>query len=243
MSGPRYPADLHAHSLFSRCGVHTVLEMLEASRRRGLQAQAITDHGPIQGGRVNSVFWERLKEPLPGIQLLKGLECNVKDEEGTIDFPQGHLSQADLVLLGIHGNTPRGKGRTYYTELILRAVERNPWVDIITHPNDINYPVDFRVLARAAREGGFLLEMNNSKVNLGRSDEAVTRELMEVCAAEECPVAVNSDAHTVNEAGHTEAVDALLDKVGFPRHLIVNRSMESLKAFLALRRTLKESAQ
>ena len=39
-------ADLHVHSLFSACGLHTLLELLEHGHAIGLKAMAVTDHGP-----------------------------------------------------------------------------------------------------------------------------------------------------------------------------------------------------
>jgi putative hydrolase len=51
------PVDFHSHSLFSGCGVHTVLEMLTAAKAKGLKGLAITDHGKLVKGRANSVFF------------------------------------------------------------------------------------------------------------------------------------------------------------------------------------------
>jgi len=51
--------DLHSHSLFSNCGLHTVLEMLTAAKNAGLKALAITDHGTALEGRISSPFFDR----------------------------------------------------------------------------------------------------------------------------------------------------------------------------------------
>ena len=60
--------DLHSHTHFSNCGLHSCLEMLEAARAKGMKGLAITDHGLSLGGRLNSIFFERLKDPVPGIR-------------------------------------------------------------------------------------------------------------------------------------------------------------------------------
>ena len=48
--------DLHVHSIFSHCGLHTVLELINQARATGMKGLAITDHGLTMGGRLNDVF-------------------------------------------------------------------------------------------------------------------------------------------------------------------------------------------
>ena len=39
--------DFHSHTFFSKCGLHSIIEMLTEAKNRGLAALAITDHGPV----------------------------------------------------------------------------------------------------------------------------------------------------------------------------------------------------
>jgi len=64
--------DLHVHSLFSACGLHTFLELLEHGRRIGLKAMAITDHGLAVGGRLTSVFLNGSSSPAGTLNFTKG---------------------------------------------------------------------------------------------------------------------------------------------------------------------------
>jgi putative hydrolase len=159
--------DLHTHSIFSLCGMHTVVEMLTRAKELGMDALAITDHGPTLGGRLGSPFFERLHDPVEGIRLLKGVESNLLDEKGAIDFPLRYLRWTDVVLLGIHHNTAGGLGAETYTDMLIAAIERSPFVDIVAHPNDRVYPVDFPRLAAAVKSLGAALELNNAKTLLG----------------------------------------------------------------------------
>ncbi len=161
--------DLHAHTHFSRCGLHSHVELLERARSLGMHGLAITDHGPAIGGRVCGAFFDRLRAPVAGVRLLKGMECNLVDEDGAIDLPPQQLPFMDVVLLGIHPNTPTGLGAGAYTARLLAALARNPAVDVVTHLNDPSYPVDFRAVARAALASGVAVELNNSKTALARS--------------------------------------------------------------------------
>lgn len=235
--------DLHVHSLFSGCGLHTILELLEHGRRIGLKAMAITDHGSASGGRLTSVFFERFVSPFSDIQLYKGIELNIVDEAGATDLPMPFMPFIDVLLLGIHPNTPQGKSRKENTDLLLAAMEKNPFVDIISHPNDPMYSLDYRRLAVRARELGMALECNNSKVLYNRCTEEEAAALIFACKEASCPMAVSSDTHALLELGRDESVRPILKQAGFPPELIINRDPAAAAAFIEGRRRLKKNGR
>ncbi len=237
------PVDLHAHSHFSLCGLHSFIEMLSRARDLGMPALAITDHGPSLGGRISTTFFDRLTDPVPGIRLLKGMECNLDGDRGGIDLPARLLPHCDVVLLGVHPNTPAGLSASAYTDLLVRALERNPAVDLVTHPNSAEYPLDFGRLAAAAARLGVALELNNSKTALQRVSDDATEELLAACKRERCSIAVCSDAHALNEVGDDSAVRPLLQRMSFPEDRIVNRSAESAFAWIESRRAAKRAPE
>jgi len=235
--------DLHSHSHFSLCGIHSVVEMLAHAKAIGLKGLAITDHGPAIGGRTPSTFFDRLFDPVPGIRLLKGMECNLDPKNpGAIDFPARYMPFADVVLLGIHPNTAQGSTPAAYTDLLVAALEKNPHVDIVTHPNDALYPQEFDRLARRAAELNVALEINNSKTALARVGDEVTGRLIRACRDAGCTVAVCSDAHALNEIGGDGAVRPLLDEAGFPESLIVNRTADAAFAWIDRRRRKRQAS-
>lgn len=231
--------DFHTHSSFSLCGLHSFVEMLTRARELDMAALAITDHGPAIGGRVSTTFFDRLIDPVPGIRLLKGMECNLDGDQGCIDLPVHLKPHCDVILLGIHPNTPAGLSAAAYTDMLIRALERNPAVDIVTHPNSSEYSLEFSRLAAAAARLGVALELNNSKTALQRVGNDVTEELLAACRRERCAIAVCSDAHALNEVGNDQAVRPLLQRMSFPEDLIVNRDTESALAWVESRRMLK----
>jgi putative hydrolase len=231
--------DFHVHSLFSLCGLHTVLELLARARELGMKGFAVTDHGREIGGRLNSVFFERFVSPDPQVRILKGVECNVLDEKGGIDLPREFLQFIDIVLCGIHSNFPRGRTTDSYTDSMIAVIENNPQVDVVTHPNDTHYPVDYRRLAGVAARHGAVLELNNSKILYLRSTAAEACALLNACKEFGCRVAVSSDTHAIHELGDDRAVAPLLQETGFPRELIVNRDAAAAFSFIEERRALK----
>ena len=233
--------DLHSHTLFSLCGLHTVLELLEQAKAIGLKGFAVTDHGLTLGGRLNSPFFERFKSPCPDVKILKGVECNLLDGKGKIDAPRDFMKYIDILLLGAHPNTPRGLGAAVYTDMLIAAMQKNPCVDIITHPNDPFYPVDYKRLAREARVLGVALELNNSKILYARTGAESAVELVEACRDEGCLMAVNSDAHAIHELGLDDSVRPILAAARFPEEMIVNRNEESALEFVERRRVNKKA--
>jgi putative hydrolase len=233
--------DFHVHTLFSLCGLHTVLELLDRARTLGMKGFAVTDHGQTVGGRLTSVFFERFTSPYPEVAVFKGIECNLLDADGTIDFPLKFLKWIDIALLGIHPNTRKGASREAYTAMLIRAIEKNPFLDIITHPNDPNYPVDYDVLARCAAERSVALECNNSKVLYGRSTVDEVRKLLAACVKHGCSIAVSSDTHAIHELGDDANVRPILNGVAFPEELIINRDAENAFEYIRLSHKRKKA--
>ncbi len=233
--------DFHCHTLFSKCGLHTIVEMLTEAKARGLSALAITDHGPRLESSTPSTFWDRLVAPVAGIRLLKGMECNVVSPDGEIDFPRKFLKFADIVLLGLHPHLPRGVSAAQNTGMLLAALEKNPFVDIVTHPEDVEYPVEFDALAAYAAQHGVALECNNSKILNNRVTAGRMLDLLQACKRAGCLIAVNSDAHAIGEVGCDESVRPLIEQAGIASDLIVNRTAEAALAFVEKRRGRKVS--
>jgi len=231
--------DLHTHTLFSTCGMHTVLELLTRAKEIGLKGIAITDHGPALGGRLKGTFFNRFKSPFPEVVVYKGVECNILEKKGEIDFPKSFLPYLDVVLLGIHLNIPKGLSVDEYTDMLISAIENNPGIDIITHPNEMLFPVDYSRLCHCAADRGIAIELNNSRSLYKRSTNENVIALLEQCIKSHCRVAVASDAHAILELGCDESVSPLLEKTGFPTDLLVTKDAQSVEAFLRERKGLR----
>ena len=231
--------DFHVHTLFSKCGLHTILELLNQARTIGVKGFAITDHGPAVDGHHNSVFFERFTSPDPAVRILKGMECNPVDGEGAIDVPVRYLPYMDIVLCGIHLNIEKGMDESIYTGMLQKTIEANPVIDVISHPNDPSYPVDFHQLAKTAAAHGVALELNNSKIHYGRSSTSLALELLEACRDQACRITLSSDTHAIHELGDDGAILPLLKQIAFPEELIANSTAEKAFAFIEERKSRK----
>ena len=112
---------------------------------------------------------------------------------------------------------------------------KKPYIDIIGHPDDGRYPVDYLALVQAAKEYKILLEVNNNSL-----DPRCTRQggaenvkiMLKYCMQYQIPVVVNSDAHTDALVGFHKYAQEIFDEIAFPEDLVVNRSVCELKKYV-----------
>ena len=112
---------------------------------------------------------------------------------------------------------------------------QNPYVNIIGHPDDGRFPVDYEVLVQGAKEYGKILELNNHSLDPkasrvgGRENDM---EMLKYCKKYQVPIVVGSDAHVdVLVGNHKNAYD-LLKECDFPEELVLNIDVRKLKKYL-----------
>jgi len=224
--------DLHTHTSFSQCGCHSVLEMLQFAIQKGLTAMAITDHGPLLKPHTPSTFFDRFENPYNDkIHFFKGMECNYAKELGKIDLPEEYKQYIDVVLLGFHFNTPHNLGIKHYTDVLLKTVDSNK-IHIITHPIDHNFPLDLNEIAKFCAHKNVALELNNSKIELNLITPKEQTNLIEICLKHNCPMVVDSDAHTINQIGDDSFIQPLLKELHVPEALIINKTLKKTIDFI-----------
>ncbi len=236
--------DFHSHTFFSTCGIHTHIEMLTRAKELGMKGLAITDHGPALQSRFTAPFYDRLKNPVAGIRFIKGIECNILDDTGVIDIidvPARSACHFELVLAGFHPNSPRNMGVEKNTDVMIAALRKNPCIDVISHPNDMEYPLDIERLALVAKEHGAALELNNSKVLYNRTTAESAVHLIRVCKKAGCSIVISSDAHAIEEIGLDDSVRPFIIQEQFPRDLIINDTAAGAFRFIDARRGNKEN--
>lgn len=228
-------ADLHTHTIASGHAYSTVLENVRAARLRGLQAIAITDHGPkIPGGPCPLYFGnlKMLPQQIEGITIYRGVEANVLDFNGSLDLPEDTLKLLDIVLAGFHPRCYPGGNVEENTQAMIEAI-RNPLVDVIVHPGNPKYAVDFHRVVAAALKSQVALEINNSSLQISREGSydnclQIAREVARTGAF----VVVGSDAHWSGEVGNFKAAIRILEKAGVTEEQVINTSLSKIKSYL-----------
>jgi putative hydrolase len=227
-------ADLHTHTIASGHAADTVRIMAEHACARGLQAMAVTDHGPGIPGGANPVYFIALPRMTGSIELplriIPGVEDDIQNRKGDLHLPEDIRSNLDLVITGLHPfSWMADQHKTVRTEGAVNAIQRR-LVHVFAHPVCNYLSVEVEPVLQAAMASGVALELNASKL----SDRGEIRAYLERCAELEAPIVVNSDAHMAEEIGVFDQAVELLREVEFPDWLIINRSLEDLVAFFGL---------
>lgn len=235
--------DTHTHTLASGHAYSTLRENLAMAAKKGLELLAVTEHAPRMTGSCQTIYFQNLKvvdRQAYEVELMLGAELNILDENGTVDLAGNILKTLDLNIASLHIPCICPGSREYNTAACINAM-KNPYVNILGHPDDSRYPVDYQALVQAAREYGVLLELNNSSLRPGGSrKDAKPRdvEMLRYCREYQVPVVIGSDAHVDTDIGNHEMALALLEEENFPQELIINRSVEALKEALDKKRAV-----
>lgn len=226
--------DLHTHTIASGHAYNTLREMAKAASDKGLSVLGITEHAPKMPGTCHSFYFHNLKtvpRELYGIRLLLGSEVNIMDFEGNIDLEERDLKGMDIIIASLHTPCIKPGSIKENTTAYLKAME-NPYVNIIGHPDDGRYPVDYRALVEGAKEKGKVLELNNHSLDpkcFRRDARENDLKMLELCKEYAVPVIMGSDAHFDTLIGEFSMAKKLLEEVDFPEELVLNRSVEALQ--------------
>ncbi|MGE5391746.1 MAG: PHP domain-containing protein, partial [Deltaproteobacteria bacterium] len=116
------------------------------------------------------------------IRVLVGAEANIRDMQGTLDIPGEITEELDLLIAGLHpytlptsledgmgifvqnslrhlGRRQRDKAIEHNTIAVLEAIDKNPELDIISHPG-LFFALDVYEVGRACARNDVLFEIN-----------------------------------------------------------------------------------
>lgn len=229
--------DSHTHTIASGHAYSTLHEMSREAADRGLSLLGITEHSMTMPGTCHEYHFHNMRmltREMYGIQVMHGAEVNIMGYDGSLDMKDALLAQMDVVIASLHIPCIKPGTKEENTAALLHAME-NPYVNIIGHPDDSRYPVDYEKLVRKAKERKVLLELNNTSLHpkSSRKDARPNDEiLLRLCMEYEAPIILGSDAHTQEDIGNFQYALLLLEEIGFPKELVVNRSVEDYKKYI-----------
>lgn len=235
----KYAMDMHTHTLASGHAYNTIMEMAKAAADRGLEALGITDHGCAIPGTCHESNFNNFKvvsRELYGVRLFLGAEMTIVGYDGELDLSENTQKKLDVGIAGIHNGFYNIGSCAENTRAYVKTIE-NPYIDIISHPDDGRIPVDYETIVKAARDNNVLLELNNSSLQPGNVRYAghsadMLKLMLEQCEKYSVSVIINSDAHFCTAVGVFAEMEKLLQEIGFPERLIVNDSVERLLTYL-----------
>lgn len=229
--------DLHSHTIASGHAYNTMNEMIAAAQKKHLEIYAITEHAPRMNGSCSEMYFMNfriLPREREEMTVLHGVELNILDTDGHVDLTERVLKEMDLGIASIHLPCYISGTREENTRAYLNVM-KNPYVNIIGHPDDSRFPICYKELVLGAKEHHVLLEVNNSSLlstsYRGNPKEAYY-EMLELCKEYQVPVVLDSDAHLDLLVGEHEQAKSVLKDVEFPEELVVNAHPEMLREYL-----------
>jgi putative hydrolase len=227
-------ADLHTHTVASTHAADTIRTICEFAEKRGLQAVAITDHGPAVPGGADHVYfntlWRLTSHIETALRVISGIEDDVVNIKGDLSLADEYLERLEIVTAGCHPFTWMAEqSRTVRTDAIINAVMKGK-IRVLTHPVGTRYDIDLTAVVDVCADTGVALELNESKVG----DEREFLSLLEQCAKKDAYTVVSSDAHVADEVGIFPKVLSFLKTVRFPEKLVVNRSAYAIRKFFGI---------
>jgi DNA polymerase (family 10) len=162
-------------------GADTLEAMARACRDRGYAYMAVTDHTrslrvargmDASGFRRQARAIDDLLRRRPGLRIYNSAEVDILPD-GRLDLDDKTLASLDLVMVAVHSKF--NLTETQMTERVLRAL-RHPRVRILAHPTGRllgrrePFAIDLARIARAAADGGVLLEINAQPERLDLDD-------------------------------------------------------------------------
>ena len=234
----RLIADTHAHTIASGHAYSSLKEMAYAASKNGLEVLSLTEHAPQMPGSCQEIYFRNfnvIPREMHGVKLLLGTELNIMNPDGDLDLSESLCRNLDIVIASIHSpcyglDHTREENTKAYT-----AVMKKPYVDIIGHPDDGRYEIDYEALIQGAKEYGKVLELNNHSMDPDcNRQNAVENDtvMLNLCKKYQVPVVMDSDAHFDLLIGEFDRARDLLEKLDFPEELVLNRSVDAIRKYV-----------
>lgn len=234
--------DLHTHTNVSGHAYSSLLENIQWAKKMGLKAYGFSEHTEAMPGAPNNVYFTNFKilpKNVDDIRLVSGAEVNVMDFQGNIDLPDKIAANLDYLIASLHIGifTPGSKEEN--TQALINTMA-NPYIKIIGHPDDDRFPLDTDLLAKAAKESGVLLELNNSSLlsTSSRVNAPInSKKMLLDCIKHQTRIVVNSDSHVCFDVGRFDEARVLLAETDFPEELVANVDLTHLDKWILKDRT------
>lgn len=233
-------ADTHFHTNVSAHAYSTLQEVVQEAANKGLELVAMTDHGPqMDDGAVEFHFrnLRTLPEEIYGVRVLKGIELNVLNFDGDIDLEEDILKRLDFVIASFHESAISPGNINQNTKAAINVL-RNPFIDVIGHPDNPRYPINIEEVVKAAKEYGKLMELNNLSFKVRQGGEENIINIIKYCKEYGVKMCVGSDAHISFDIGELDNIYRLLQQEKVPEELILNTSKDKVLSYIKERREI-----
>lgn len=235
--------DLHTHTIASGHYTTDTLTMIaRAAKDKGLEYLGVTDHTKGIPNAAKDDYFINLKTLSPkklfGVNMLYGAEVNIADEFGHVDLSEDILKKLDYAIASLHEEVFLPHCESANTNAILNAMD-NKYVNIIGHPENGAYPVNFSLICEKAKDTDTIIELNTESIRKDsyRGDQSLlAKALMRECKKYDCYVSLGSDSHGQKRIGDLNDGVLLLEEIGVNPNKVVNTNIDLFKRIIDKKR-------
>ena len=194
----------------------------------------LTEHGPEMPGSATAMFFANYRIIPPvinNVKVLKGMESNIMDKDGTIDVPEAFADRLEIVSASLHTPCIEPGSKADNTSAVLGAIN-NRLVDFICHLGNPTYELDYEAVLQEAKRKDTLIEINNGSFFIRHGSKTNCVAIAKRCKELDIPVILGTDTHFCTDIGYFPYADKALDEVGFPDELIINLDTRRLTDYL-----------
>lgn len=228
--------DLHTHTIVSGHAHSTIKENIDEAIKKNLKFYGVSDHSVNMPGGPHLFHFFNLHvipRQVEDLKILRGIEANIIDYDGTIDVQDDILERVDYVIASLHEPCLRCGNKKENTNTILKVMD-NPKIKIIGHLDDSRWPVDYEVIVKKAKEKNILFEVNNSSLSPNSFRQGAKenyKTLLELCEKHNVKVILGSDSHICYQIGDFTNAEELLKSYKFPNELVINYHEDDIVEF------------
>lgn len=227
--------DFHTHTCASTHAYSTVTENAKWAAEHGIKFLAVTDHGVEMEDAPHLWHFYNLRvlpDELFGVRIIRGIEANIKDDDGNLDiYDEGLYRCLHWINASMHYPIYMPSNKSNHTKAYLNVLQ-NPHVDAICHSESEQYDYDFDAVAKECANQGKLIEVNVTRLERSRTAAGRYEKILEACEKHGTSIIVNSDAHFYTAIGAFDAAKELLEKTGFPEKLVFNIDEQRILTYL-----------
>lgn len=244
-------ADLHTHTIFSGHAFSTVKENIEEGIQHGMEYIAITDHFYVPDDRIERenatarlAYMQHTIGTGNGVQVISGSEFNLNQ-----DIPEDFLKKIPHVhwkLIGLHSWFADIPNSSLYD--IYKMFEKAVSLEMFTAFAHIERGLEktkqnrscrdnlseaksfLRCVVDLAVENNLYLEVNESSLDYmgGKGNTERMEYWLSYAKEKNARICMGTDAHYCSAVGvFTRSID-MLNKVGYPKELILNCNRNQL---------------
>ena len=233
----KFEVDTHTHTVLSGHAQSTLLENAAAAAKAGIRGIVLTDHGPsIASSPPDFVIstYSSMPNVIDGVRIYYGTEANIMDFKGSIDIRENYMGMLDFAIAGMHGFVLKPGTKKQNTDAVIAALN-NEKVDMISHPDNPSYEMDYEAFVKETKRLGKLVEVNEHSIWYRKGSEQNALIYLELCKKHDVRIAVSSDAHISLNIGVCDTAAAVLEQCSFPHQLIANLTKERFDEYLVSR--------